>query len=131
MDETLRIHAVQVTGPCGPGAQTSLVSNHIPAMYRIMTVSVNFPTGCAGLVRAYLFVSIDPTIFAVTPPSGTSILSMLSRDDFLVGDGVTITLDILLPVPVKGTWLKAHIVNADAFPHNVSAIFTIQEMLEP
>jgi len=32
---------------------------------------------------------------------------------------------------VKGTWLKAHIVNGDAFPHTISVLFTIEEIMEP
>lgn len=131
MDMLLRTHALQVSGPVGPGTELSLVSHHIPAMYTINTISVNFPAGCAGLVRVYPYVAFDPQVFTSRPPSGASILSMLSRDDFVRGDNINIILQIHLPVHAKGSWLKAHVVNTDAFPHNVSAIFTIQEILEP
>jgi len=131
MVDTPRTHAIQVSGTCPALSQLALVSQYIAAMYRIVTITVHFPAGCAGLVRVYLFVALDPSTATAAPPPGTSILSMLSRNDFLVGDGVTFTLDINLPVGVKGTWLKAYVVNADAFPHRPIALFTIQEMLEP
>ena len=131
MDEAVHTHALQVSGPCGPGAQLSLVSKHITSLYRILEISVHFPSGTDNLVQVYLLLCQDPSSLTTGLPPGTSILSMLSPNDFLVGDDITLTLPIDLPVTVKGTWLKAHVVNNDAFAHNISAFFTLQEILEP
>ena len=131
MNEEVLTHALQVSGPCGPTAQLSLVSKHITSLFRILQVSVNFPSGTDNLVRVYLLLCQDPSSLTTGLPPGMSILSMLSPNDFLIGDDITLTLPINLPVTVKGTWLKAHVVNNDAFAHNISAIFTIEEILEP
>lgn len=126
----LRTHALQVSGTCAPGAQLSLVSKHITFMYRIDKIFVRFPAGCDGLVRLYLLMCLDPSSPTTGLPPGTSLLSTLSPNDYLLGDDHSVTIDINLPVRIKGTWLKAHIVNSDGFPHSPSAIFTIQEILE-
>jgi len=131
MESQIQTHSLQATGTCGPGAQTSFVSKHITSAYRVRRVSVHFPLGCAGFVRVYLLVTQDPSSLTTGLPPGMSILSMLSPLDFLIGDDVTLTLHLDLPVTVKSTWLKAHIVNADVFPHHPSAVFTLEEILEP
>jgi len=131
METQLQTHALQVSGSCGPGAQLSLVSKHITGMYRILQISVRFPAGCLRLVRVYLMLCQDPSALTTALPPGTSLLSMLSPNDFLVGDDVTLPLDINLPVMVKGTWLKAHVVNADAFPHTISVLWSLKEIMEP
>ena len=126
-----RIHALQITGICGPGAQQTFISRHLTLTYRIDTVSVYFPAGCRSLVQVYLLLCPDGETFTDRVPPGTSLLSMLSPQDYLLGDDRTLTLDINFPVTVKGTWLKAHIVNEDAYPHTFSVLFTIQETEEP
>ena len=126
-----RTHALQIAGTCGPEAQTTFRSRHITCTYRIDTVSVYFPAGCRSLLQIYLILAQDPQWFTDRVPPGTSLLSMLSPVDYLVGDDRTLSLDINLPVAVKGTWLKAHVVNADAYPHTFSVLFTIQETQEP
>jgi len=131
MKSQLQTHAVQVSGTCGPAAQLSFVSQHITGMYSIRQISTRFPAGCGGLVQVYLMLCQDPSALTTGLPPGTSLLSMLSPNDYLVGDDVTLALDIDLPVMVKGTWLKAHIVNGDAFPHTISVLFTIEEIMEP
>jgi len=131
MEQTLQTHALQVSGTCGPAAQLSLVSKHITGMYRILEIAVRFPAGCAGEVRVYLMISQDPSSLTTALPPGMSILSMLSPNDFLVGDDVTLRMDINQPVMVKGTWLKAHVVNADAFPHTISVLWSLEEIMEP
>jgi len=131
MESQLQTHALQASGICGPGAQLSLVSKHITSLYRVRRISTRFPAGCDGLVRVYLLVTQDPSSLTTAIPPGMSILSMLSPNDFLVGNDTTLTLDLDLPVTVKSTWLKAHVVNGDAFPHNISALFTLEEILEP
>lgn len=100
-------------------------------MYRILDISARFPTGCAGLVHLYLMLCQDPSSPTTGLPPGTSILSMLSPHDYLLGENVTLTLKIDLPVRVKGTWLKAHVVNTDANAHSVSVLFTLEEIMEP
>ncbi|GAH28694.1 unnamed protein product, partial [marine sediment metagenome] len=89
-EETLRTHALQVSGSCGPAAQLSLVSKHITGLYRILEISARFPAGCAGEVRVYLMMCQDPSSLTTGLPPGMSILSMLSPNDYLVGDDVTI-----------------------------------------
>jgi len=126
----VKTHALQVSGTCGPGAQLSFVSNHITSFYRLLKISVRFPLGCSQLVRVYLLMCLDPSALTTGLPPGTSLLSMLSPNDYLIGDDATLTLDLNQPVMIKGTWLKAHVVNADAFAHTVSAIFTLEEILE-
>lgn len=131
METEVQTHALQVSGTIGPAAQLSLVSKHITGMYRILEISARFPAGCAGLVQVYLMLCQDPSSLTTALPPGTSILSMLSPNDYLVGDDLTLRLDINQPVMVKGTWLKAHVVNADAFPHTISVLFSLEEIMEP
>lgn len=131
MNNQVKTHALQVSGTCGPAAQLSFVSKHITSFYRLRQISVRFPSGCAQLVRVYLMMCLDPSALTTGLPPGTSILSMLSPNDYLLGDDCTLTMLINQPVMIKGTWLKAHVVNADAFAHTVSALFTLEEILEP
>lgn len=126
-----RTHALHLYGSCGPGAQLSLVSKRITFLYEILDISVSFPEGAGHLVDVRLLVSFDPQSFTDRIPPGTSILSMLSPNDYLAGDDILLSLPINLPVLIKGTWLKAHIVNNDAFPHTISALLTLKEMEEP
>lgn len=126
-----RIHALQIAGVCGPEAQQTFISKHLTLTYRIDSVTVYFPAGCRSLLKVYLLVCPDAATFTDRLPPGTSLLTMFGPDDYLVGDDRTVTLDINLPLTVKGTWLKAHVVNEDAYPHTFSVLFTIQETQEP
>ena len=126
----LRSHPVQLVGSCGPAAQLSLVSKHITLPFYLNTITVHFPAGCGGLVRVYLFLSYDPSSPTNGLPPGTSLLSFLSPNDYLVGDDVVITIHPCLPVRERSTWIKAHVVNSDAFPHTISSQLFITELPE-
>jgi len=125
-----RAHAIQLIGPCGPLAQLSLVSKHITLPYVLNTFSVHFPAGCAGLVRVYLLVCHDSTSPTDGLPPGQSLLSFISPNPYLAGDAVTIELHPSFPVNERGTWIKAHVVNADAFLHTISVQIYITELPE-
>jgi len=126
----VRSHAIQLIGPCGPLAQRSLISKHISLPYILNTMTVHFPAGCAGLVRVYLLISEDSSTPTDALPPGTSVLSFLSPNDYLEGDDVTIELHPAIPVPQRGTWIKAHVVNADANVHTISVQIYITELAE-
>lgn len=126
----VRSHPIQLVGSCGPGAQLSLVSKHITLPFYLNTMSVHFPTGCGNQVRVYLFLSYDPSSPTTELPPGTSILSFLSPNDYLLGDNCTLTIHPRLPVFERSTWIKAHLVNADPFPHTISVQIYITELPE-
>ena len=126
----VRSHPIQLIGSCGPGAQLSLVSKHITLPFYLNTMSVHFPIGCGNQVRVYLFLSYDPSSPTTGLPPGTSILSFLSPNDYLLGDDCVLTIHPRLPVPERSVWLKAHLVNADAFPHTISVQIYITELPE-
>lgn len=123
-------HAVQLTGPVGPTAQLSLVSKHITFPFVLNTMSVHFPAGCGNLVQVYLFISHDASSPTTRLPPGTSLLSFTSPNDYLLGDDSIVTIHPRLPIPERGVWLKAHVVNADAFPHTVSVQIYITQLPE-
>jgi len=125
-----RSHAIQLTGPCGPLTQRSLISKHITLAYTLNTLTVNFPAGCAGLVNVYLLVCEDASTPTDHLPPGTSLLSFLSPNDYLQGDALTIELHPAIPVRQRGTWIKAHVVNTDANVHTISVQAYITELLE-
>jgi len=125
------LHPLQLVGPCGPLTQLSLVSQHITFAYTIQNITVHFPPGAANLVQVYPFLSLDPSSPTSDLPAGTPLLSWLSPNPYLLGDDCVIPMQINLKVPTRGTWLKAHVVNADAFPHTISLVFAIKELEAP
>ena len=127
----LRSHPVQLVGTCNALSQRSLVSKHITLPFYLNTISVRFPAGCDNQVRVYLFLSYDESSPTTELPPGTSILSFLSPNDYLLGDDVVVTIHPRLPVPERSTWIKAHIVNDDSFPHTISAQLYITELHTP
>lgn len=127
----LMTHPLQLVGPCGPGAQLSLVSQHLTFAYTIENISVRFPLGAGNLVRVHLFLSFDPSSPTTGLPPGTPLLSWLSPNPYLLGDDCVITLPMSYNVLMRGTWLKAHIVNTDAFPHTLSVLLAIKELEAP
>lgn len=122
---------MQLIGSCPPLSQLSLVSQHITFTYIITSLSVHFPAGCANLVSAYPFLSFDPESPTTRLPAGMPLLSFMSPNYYLLGDDITLSFDFNLVVAVRSTWLKLHVVNPDAFPHTLSAIFTVQELEAP
>lgn len=124
-------HPLQLVGPVGPGAQLSLVSQHITFAYTIEQITVRFPLGAGNLVRVHLFLSFDPSSPTTELPAGTPLLSWLSPKPYLLGDNCVIPLPMSYNVLMRGTWLKAHLVNTDAFAHTISAMWSIKELEAP
>lgn len=122
---------MQLIGSVGPGAQLCLVSQHITFAYRLRTGRIIFPLGASNLVQVYPFLSLDDWAPTTGLPAGTPLFAWLSANPYLVGDNCQIEFPIDLPVDVRGTWLKAHIINTDIFAHTISALFTIQEAEAP
>lgn len=127
----LMTHPLQLVGPVGPLAQLSLVSQHLTFAYTIENINVHFPLGAGNLVRVYLFLSLDPSSPTTGLPAGTPLLTWLSPNPYLLGDDCVITLPMSYNVLPRGTWLKAHIVNTDAFAHTISALLSIKELEAP
>jgi len=129
--ERLMIHPLQLVGAVGPGAQLSLVSQHLTFPYTIENITLRFPIGAGNLVQVHLYLSLDPSSPTTTLPAGTPLLSWLSPNPYLLGDDCVISLPMSLTVPTKGTWLKAHLINTDAFPHTISVLVAIKELEAP
>jgi hypothetical protein len=123
-----RILPLQLVGEVLALSQTTLVSEHVTFSYILDRLIINFPTGCDYLVRAYPYISLDPTVHTADLPQGTPILSPLSPKPYLLGDNTNVDLDPDIVVDIRGTWIKLHLVNADIYPHHVSAIITLREL---
>jgi len=124
----LMIHPLQLVGICPPLGQLCLVSQHITFRYTIKSIAPTFGPSTDYLVRVYPFLSFDPSAPNTALPAGTPLLSWLSPNPYLLGDDSSVSLNVNLDVNVKGTWLKAHIINEDAFPHTISVLITLQEL---
>lgn len=124
-------HALQVAGTCPPLAGLTIASQHITFAYRISMISVNFGPATDLLVHVHPFLCLDPSIPTAAQPAGNPLLTYLSQFPYILGDDDTFELPMDFLVETKGTWLKLWIVNADAFPHTVSAIFTLYELEAP
>jgi len=122
---------MQLVGTVGPGSQLCLVSQHITFAYRLRSGEIHFPLGASNLVQVYPFLSFDASAPTTELPAGTPLFAWLSINPYLVGDNAQIEFPIDLPVQVRGTWIKAHIINTDVFAHTISALFTIQEAEAP
>lgn len=131
-DDTKQLmsHPLQLVGSCAPLSQVSLVSQHITFAYRILKISVTFALSTDFLVQVYPFLCADPSSPTTALPPGTPLLSWLSPNPYLLGEDCVVSLTLDLQVPRRGTWLKAHIVNDDAFPHTISVLMTLQELEE-
>jgi len=127
----LRVLPMQLVGTVGPAAQLCLVSQHITFRYRFRSAHIRFPLGASNLVRVYPFLSLDDSAPTTERPAGTPLFAWLSANPYLVGDNCEVEFPIDLPVTVRGTWIKAHIVNTDVFAHTITALFTIQEQEGP
>jgi len=129
--ERLRVLPMQLVGTVGPAAQVCLVSQHITFAFRFRSAHIRFPLGANNLVRVYPFLSFDASAPTTALPAGTPLFAWLSANPYLVGDNCEVEFPIDLPVTVRGTWIKAHLVNADVFAHTITALFTIQEQEAP
>lgn len=129
--EELRILPMQLVGTVGPAAQLCLVSQHITFAYRIRSARIRFPLGASNLVEVYPFLSFDLSAPVAALPAGTPLFAWLSANPYLVGDNCEVEFPINLPVSVRGTWLKAHIINRDVFAHTITTLFTIEESEAP
>jgi len=127
----LRVLPMQLVGTVGPGAQLCLVSQHLTFAYRFRSGRIRFPLGASNLVQVYPFLSLDDSSPTTELPAGTPLFAWLSTNPYLVGDDCEVEFPIDLPVTVRGTWIKAHIVNNDVFAHTITALFTIQEEEAP
>jgi len=127
----LRVLPMQLVGTVGPAAQLCLVSQHITFAYRFRSAHIRFPLGASNLVRVYPFLSFDASAPTTALPAGTPLFAWLSANPYLVGDNCEVEFPIDLPVSVRGTWIKAHIINTDVFAHTITALFTIKEEEAP
>ena len=119
-----------LSGVVNPGAQTTLVSERLTFPYVIDHIRVVFPMGTDYLVEVTPILSLDPSVSLTGPPIGNRLFSYCSVSTFIVGDSATYEFSMSLHVPQRGTWLKAHLYNGDAFIHRIAAIFSLRELLE-
>ena len=127
----LMLHPMQLVGTCPPLAQLCLVSQHITFAFRIKYCTVNFGPSTDYLLAVHLFLSLDPSTPTTFLPSGTPLLSWLGPNPYLLGDDCVVNFPLSIIVPTRGTWLKAHLVNADAFPHTITALLSLEELEAP
>lgn len=119
-----------LSGTVNPGAHRTLVSELLTFSYVIDRITVVFPIGSDHLVQVTPILSLDPSVSLTGPPIGNRLFSYCSVATFIVGDSATFDFPMSLHVPQRGTWLKAHLYNGDAFMHRIAAIFSVRELLE-
>lgn len=119
-----------LTGIVNPGAHRTLVSERLTFPYVIDSITISFPIGADHLVEVTPILSLDPSVSIVAPPVGNFLLGFCSVTPSIVGDAATFHFPMSLHVPPRGTWLKAHLYNGDAFIHRVTVIFSVRELLE-
>lgn len=119
---------MQLSGRVLPLSETTLVSQHLTFAYSIEEISIHFPEGCAHLVRIHPMICRDDSVSTSGLPPGTPVLAFLSPITYLTGDGITLTFRPNYIVATRGTWLKAHLENLDAFPHAPSILFTLRQI---
>lgn len=124
------IHPLQLSGAVNPLSQLSIVSNRITFPYVLDTLQVLFPPGTDRLVRAYIFVSLDPTVHTADLPLGFNILSPISPTPYLLGDAETIDVELDYNVLERGTYIKLHIVNNDGNAHTLNAVLSLRQLEE-
>jgi len=121
---------LQLSGTVNAGAELTLASQRLSFAYVIDTLRVTFPSGSDHLVRVTPMLCFDDSRSTSGHPPGNFLLSFCSPDVYLLGDDTTIELPMNLIVGSRGTWLKCHLENADAFVHRISAVFALRELLQ-
>lgn len=126
-----QILPLQLSDVCAPLAELTIVSQHITFAYRIRSISLHFGPNTDFLVRVAPLVAFDPSVSLDGLPSGTPLLAWLSTDPYLLGNDYVIDIGVDMLVKRRSSWLKAHIINDDAFPHTISVSWEIEELEAP
>lgn len=121
---------LQLSGIVNPAAQTTLVSQRLTFAYIIDSLTVSFPIGCDHLVQVTPLLSLDPSVSIVAVPPGNYLLSYCSPTVYILGDDATFQFPMNLQVDQRGTYLKCHLKNLDAFIHRVTIVFALRELME-
>lgn len=121
---------LQLSGTVNPAAQITLVSRRLSFPYIIDSLSVSFPIGADHLVRVTPLLSLDPSVSTAGPPPGNFLLSYCSPDVYILGDDASFFFPMNLHVPQRGTYLKCHLNNLDAFVHRITLVFALKEIME-
>lgn len=118
-----------LTGIVNPGAHRTLVSERLTFPYIIDSITISFPIGADHLVEVTPILSQDPSVSIVAPPVGNFLLGFCSVTPSIVGDDASFRFPMSFHVAARGTWIKCHLYNGDAFMHRVSALFSLTEIL--
>jgi len=121
---------LQLTGIVNPAAHRTLVSHRLSFPYIIDKLLISFPLGTDHLVEATPLLALDPSASTAAVPVGNLLLSYCSPETHVLGDDASFLFDMNLHVPQRGTWLKLHLYNGDAFLHRITAIFSLTELME-
>ena len=111
-----------------PSAEVTLISNHLTMPYMIDELLIYFPLGCDLLVQVHLFVARDDSISTAGVPPGRALVSPYSPTAYVLGNDITLSLYPDIYVTARGTWLKAHLVNNDDYPHHIAVFASLREL---
>ena len=125
----LATHPVQLAGTVMPGAELTLISNRLTMAYMIDELLVYFPLGCDLLVRVHLLVAGDSSVSTAGVPPGNPLVSTFSPTAYVVGNDIALSLYPDFYVTARSTWLKAHLVNTDDYPHHIAVFAALRELM--
>lgn len=125
MGNALTAHVLTLTLTCPPLSERVACSKHITFPYVIDTITVHFPPGCEHFVLARIFLSPDSETPTTGIPTGTNLQTFLSQTPWISGDDEAILLGMAISVRDKGSFLKLHLENDDAFAHTITATITL------
>ncbi len=108
-------------GTVPAGGELTLVSQHLKFPYTIKSLHSSFALGNDRTTQIRFFRSPDDSTPATGQPSGTDLLLQHGQVPYLVGDDEQKTFPHEFPVLERGSFLKVHAINSDAFPHFVDS----------
>jgi len=117
------IRTLGFKGTVAPGDTQVFVGNEITGEYAICELKVCFRKGCENKLRVYLIVS-DSIAADIDGPNILEDYGQ-SGDNYITGDGETVTWPLDYPVEMHASYIKIVAENTDTEYHTVNAYVTI------
>jgi hypothetical protein len=106
--------------------EETLVSQRIFVPWKLKRIITAFPPGCVNRLKLRFFYSPDGSTSPTGQPPGVSLLQDLGQVDYLIGDGIQLTLEHEVQCKERGSYLKVYAYNTDYFDHAINVQMIIE-----